>query len=52
MHRLACSIIVRCWRAGSFYDVDDELSGGSLICVRSVKIADKDLAQSDCSHLF
>ena len=41
----------------SFYDVvilltQRELSGSSLICVKSVKIVDKDLAKSDCSHLF
>ena len=41
----------------SFYDVvvlltQRELSGSSLICVKSVKIADKDLALSDCYHEF
>ena len=41
----------------SFYDVvilltQRELSGSLLICVQIVKIADKDLALSDCSHEF
>ena len=59
MHRLTRSINVRCSRMvkgelkheimQSFYDVvilltQRELSGSSLICVKSVKIADKDLA--------